>query len=223
MDETAKRMPSRAIGVRWIGVDQSTRTLKRRPRRPKPRSRARPTLTIPVKVEGLDAGEEARVTVAAVDVGILNLTRYQVPAPEAHFYAQRKLALEMRDFYGRLIDGMRAERGKLRSGGDGMDGGGLQGQPAGRGDRVATTPASSPSAPTAPPSVDFSLPSFNGTVRVMAVAWSKNKVGHGTSDVIVRDAVALTASAPRFLTLGDEARVDLSLHNVDGPAGAYSR
>ena len=50
----------------------------------------------------------------------------------------------------------------------------------------------------------------------MAVAWSKDKLGHGTSDVIVRDAVALTASAPRFLTLGDEARFDLSLHNVDG-------
>jgi alpha-2-macroglobulin len=59
-------------------------------------------------------------------------------------------------------------------------------------------------------------------VRVMAVAWSKSKLGHGTNDVIVRDEVALTASAPRFLTLGDEARVDLSLHNVDGPAGSYA-
>src|SRR5690606_7250723 len=48
------------------------------------------------------------------------------------------------------------------------------------------------------------------------------KVGHGTSDVIVRDAVALTASAPRFLTLGDDATVDLSLHYVDGPAGTYT-
>ena len=72
---------------------------------------------------------KARVTVAAVDVGILNLTRYQVPAPELHFYAQRKLALEIRDFYGRLIDGMRAERGKIRSGGDGSEGMGLQGTP----------------------------------------------------------------------------------------------
>ena len=28
MDEKAKRMPSRAIGIKWIGVDQSARTLK---------------------------------------------------------------------------------------------------------------------------------------------------------------------------------------------------
>ena len=35
----------------------------------------------------------------------------------------------------------------------------------------------------------------------------------------MRDAVALTASAPRFLTLGDEARLDIAVHNVEGPAG----
>jgi alpha-2-macroglobulin len=40
--------------------------------------------------------------------------------------------------------------------------------------------------------------------------------------VIVRDAVALTASAPRFLTLGDKARLELALHNVEGVAGTYT-
>ena len=69
--------------------------------------------------------------------------------------------------------------------------------------------------------VDFDIPDFNGTVRVMAVAWSADKLGHGQADVIVRDAVALTASGPRFLTLGDEARLDIAVHNVEGPQGAY--
>ncbi len=220
MDETAKRMPSRAIGVRWIGVDQSKRTLKVS-LATEAKIKGASELAIPVKVEGLEPGEEARVTVAAVDVGILNLTRYQVPAPEAHFYAQRKLAIELRDFYGRLIDGMRAERGKLRSGGDGMEGGGLQGSPPVE-ETVSYYSGIVTVGADGTASVSFPVPSFNGTVRVMAVAWTKSKLGHGTSDVIVRDEVALTASAPRFLTLGDEARVDLSLHNVDGPAGTYS-
>lgn len=220
MDEQTKRMPSRAIGVRWIGVDQSSRTLKVSLTTEKKIGSAT-ELVVPVKVEGLAPGEEARVTVAAVDVGILNLTRYEVPAPEQHFYAQQMLAFELRDFYGRLIDGMRAERGKLRSGGDGMDDEGLKGSPP-----VEETVAFYSGIVTVnadgTAKVSFTLPSFNGTVRVMAVAWSKDKLGHGTSDVVVRDAVALTASAPRFLTLGDEARFDLSLHNVDGAAGAYS-
>ena len=43
--------------------------------------------------------------------------------------------------------------------------------------------------------VDFKLPDFNGTVRVMAVVWSAGKLGHASRDVIVRDAVALTADS----------------------------
>ncbi len=219
MDETAKRMPSRAIGIKWIGIDQVARTLKvDLPLEAKIKSGA--GLTVPVKVAGLAAGEDARVTVAAVDLGILNLTRFAVPAPEQHFYAQRKLSLEIRDFYGRLIDGMRAERGKMRSGGDGMETEGTQGSPPVE-DTVALFSGLVKVGADGTAKVEFALPDFNGTVRVMAVAWSKDKIGHGTADVIVRDAVALTASAPRFLTLGDEARLDLSLHNVDGPAGAY--
>ena len=88
------------------------------------------TLTVPVKVAGLAAGEEARVTLAAVDVGILNLTRFEAPKPEDWFFGQRRLGTEIRDVYGRLIDGMRAERGRLRSGGDGSAGGmSMQGNP----------------------------------------------------------------------------------------------
>jgi len=219
LDEQAKRMPGRAIGIRWIGVDQSSRTLKVA-LGTEAKVKSASELKIPVKIEGLTPGEDARVTVAAVDIGILNLTRFQAPAPELYFYQQRKLALELRDFYGRLIDGMRAERGTLRSGGDGMEGAGIQGSPPVE-ETVAFYSGIVPVNADGTAEVTFALPSFNGSVRVMAVAWTKTKLGHATGDVIVRDAVALTASAPRFLTLGDNARIDLSLHNVEGPAGAY--
>ncbi|HEX7075591.1 MAG TPA: MG2 domain-containing protein, partial [Hyphomicrobiaceae bacterium] len=128
MDEKAKRMPSRAIGVKWLPIDQSARTLSVALEAPA-QVRSGTTLSVPVKITGLSEGEEARVTVAAVDLGILNLTRFEAPAPEGWFYGQRRLGTEIRDYYGRLIDGMRAERGRLRSGGD--EGGGLamQGSP----------------------------------------------------------------------------------------------
>ena len=220
MDETAKRMPSRAIGVRWIGIDQTPRTLDIA-LDTKAQIKSTDGLTVPVKIGGLTPGEEARVTIAAVDVGILNLTRYEAPKPERHFYAQHKLALELRDFYGRLIDGMRAERGTLRSGGDGMGGDGLKGNPSVE-ETVSLHSGILTVAPDGTASAEFSLPPFNGTVRVMAVAWSGDKLGHAAKDVTVRDVVALTASVPRFFTLGDDAVVDLSLHNVDGPAGTYT-
>ena len=31
--------------------------------------------------------------------------------------------------------------------------------------------------------IAFDIPDFAGTVRVMAVAWSKDKIGHATADV----------------------------------------
>ena len=218
LDEVQKRMPSRAIGIRWLPIDQSGRELKVAVTLPE-KVKSGTTVTVPLKIEGLAPGEDARVAVAAVDLGILNLTRYETPAPEDWFNQQQKLSFEIRDFYGRLIDGMRADRGKLKTGGD-------AGGPAMQGNPTVETVVSLFSGivqvkADGTASVDFELPDFNGTVRVMAVAWSKDKVGHGSGDLIVRNAVALTVAAPRFMTLGDEVNLGFDVHNVDGPAAAY--
>ena len=62
--------------------------------------------------------EQARVVVAAVDVGILNLTNYKPPAPDDYYLGQRRLSAEIRDLYGQLIDGMQGTRGQIKTGGD---------------------------------------------------------------------------------------------------------
>ncbi|MGE0054252.1 MAG: alpha-2-macroglobulin [Hyphomicrobium sp.] len=218
MDEGSKRMPSRAIGVKWLSLDQSDNELRISMTLPE-KIKSASKLTVPVKVEGLKAGEDARITVAAVDLGVLNLTRFESPAPEKWFNAQSKLGYEIRDFYGRLIDGMRAQRGKLRSGGD-ASGPAMQGNP------TVETVLSLYSGivkvrDDGTANVEFELPDFNGTVRVMSVAWTADKVGHAAGDLIVRDAVALTVAAPRFLTLGDEVQLGFDVHNVEGADGTY--
>ncbi len=68
----------------------------------------------------------------------------------------------------------------------------------------------------------FDIPAFAGTVRVMAVAWSKDKVGKAAGDVVVRDPVVLTATLPRFLRTGDRGAVQLEFDNVEGAAGDYN-
>ncbi|MCB1377226.1 MAG: alpha-2-macroglobulin family protein [Alphaproteobacteria bacterium] len=218
MDTRAKRMPARAVGVAWFGIDRAARTIGvtlSTPAMMKPRQR----LTVPVKLEGAAAGEEAFITVAAVDVGILNLTRYNPPAPENFYYDQKRLSAELRDIYGVLIDGMQGERGRIRSGGDGGA-------------------ANNAPPPTQPPlslfsgivkvsadgtaTVDFDIPAFNGTVRVMAVAWSNTKVGHASSDVIVRDPLVIAGTLPRFLSVGDTSRIRFDLINAEAPTGDYT-
>ncbi len=213
LDEASKRMPGRAMGVAWLGVDQGGRTLKvGLDAAQKVRSGSK--LDVPIEISGLEAGEQARVTVAAVDVGVLNLTRFASPAPTKWFYAQPLLGAEVRDLYGRLIDGMRAERGALKSGGDADGGGGLKGAPPVE-ETLALFSGIVTVGDDGRANVSFEMPDFNGSVRLMAVAWSGNKIGEASQTIIVRDRIALTTTAPRFLTLGDNAQLMLDLHNVE--------
>jgi len=219
LDAPAQRMPGRAIGVQWFSIDRTDRTLTLDMTLP---STLRPnsTLNVPIKLAGLNAGEDARIVVAAVDVGILNLTNYKPPSPDDYYLGQRRLTAEVRDLYGQLIDGMQGARGQIRSGGD-IGGGELSGSP----------PTQAPLAlysgivrvgPDGNALVHFDIPAFAGTVRVMAVAWSKDKVGKAAGDVVVRDPVVLTATLPRFLRTGDRGVVQLEFDNVEGSAGDYS-
>ena len=164
----------------------------------------RRTLTVPLELANAPKGETVHATIAAVDLGILNMTGFEPPAPEAWYFGQRKLGMELRDLYGRLIaaDG---GPGRLRSGGDG-GAARLQGPPP---NETVLALFSGPLEVGENGTVrhDFNLPDFNGTVKLMAVVWSRTGVGQADQDVLVRDPVVMQAFAPRFLTPGDRSRV----------------
>ena len=79
----------------------------------------RPEQDLPVTVSAPQlAGKMAHVTVSAVDVGILNITRFPVPDAGAHFFAQRRLGIDAYDIYSRVIESFDGGSGKLKFGGD---------------------------------------------------------------------------------------------------------
>ncbi|WP_192180778.1 alpha-2-macroglobulin family protein [Mesorhizobium amorphae] len=218
-DAQETRMPARAIGVKWLNVDPGSKKLAVT-LTPPDKTMPRQQLSIPVSVAGVQPGSNAYVMVAAVDVGILNLTNYKAPDPENWFFGQRMLGLEIRDLYGRLIDGSLGTTGKLRTGGDGSN---LQAQGRPPTEKlVAFFSGVVQLDADGKARVDFDIPQFNGTVRVMAVAWTKEAVGHAQSDVIVRDPIVITAGLPRFLAPGDAAVMRLDIADTDGPAGDYA-
>lgn len=219
LDQAAKRMPGRSLGTAWFEIDRDNRDLQVNLNAPD-KIRPRGSLTLPIKVVGLAPGEEARITVAAVDVGILNLTRYESPDPLTYFFGQKQLSSEIRDLYGYLIDGMQGTRGMIRSGGD-MEPKALEGIPPTQ-EPLARFSGVVKVAADGSANVDFDIPAFNGTVRVMAVAWTKDRVGSASADVIVRDPVVLAGTLPRFLSIGDRSRFFMQLDNVEGPAGDYT-
>lgn len=219
MDLPAKRMPARALGLTWAKVAPGDRDLEVS-LGVADEIRPRGAMTIPVTIGNLPAGEAAFVTVAAVDVGILNLTDFQTPAPDDWYFGQRKLGVDIRDLYGLLIDRMQGVPGAIRSGGDG-------GQT-----RLAAPPPTEKLVAfysgivavddNGSATVSFDIPEFNGTVRVMTMAWSRTGVGHAAKDVLVRDPVVVSASLPGFLRTGDTSRLLLEINNVAGPAGGYT-
>jgi alpha-2-macroglobulin len=217
LDVSAKRMPGRALGLAWFSIDQAARKLDITINAPE-KARPREKLELPIKLAGLAAGEEAEVTVAAVDIGILNLTHYKTPDPADFFYGQRKLAIDVRDIYGLLVDGMQGAAGAIRSGGDGsasLEGNLPTQEPVALFSGVVKVGADGIA------NVSFDMPAFNGSVRVMVAAWSKTKVGSAEANVIIRDPVVATGTLPRFLALGDRSQLHIDLDNVEGDPGDY--
>jgi uncharacterized protein YfaS (alpha-2-macroglobulin family) len=206
------------MGLSWLQVDPGARKLTVELSAP---SKILPetTLSVPVRLAGLETGTEAYLTVAAVDVGILNLTGYKTPDPDSWYFGQRRLGTDIRDLYGQLIDRTAGTLGRVRSGGDAagmrLDAPPPDEEPLALFSGLVTVDDGGEAT------VSFDIPAFNGAVKLMVVAWSKEGVGHGEQEVQVRSPVVVTASAPSFLAPGDQSRIALEIDNVDGAPGTY--
>jgi alpha-2-macroglobulin len=210
--------PVRAIGVAWLGLDPTPHTLSVAMNVAStilPRQK----IKIPIKITGARAGDPTYITLAAVDEGILQLTRFATPDPVAHFYGQKMLGLDIRDEYGRLLDGS-APAGPIHEGGDQGIGG-----PSG----IAVTSRKTIALLSGPVEVDargeaaitLDIPDFEGQLRFMAVAYNKNAVGAADRHVTVRDPVVADLYLPRFLAPGDRADLTFLLQNGRKDGGSY--
>lgn len=217
-DNAAQRGPGRAIGVAWVGLDSAPRTLDvalNAPAEWKPRQ----TVELPVTVTGLDPGQPAYVTVAAVDEGVLQLTDFATPDPVKYFLGKRRLGMQLLDLYGKLIEAG-GRPGQLKVGGDAdtrqLDGSGV---------RTVKTLAlfSGPVAldVSGQAKIPLALPDFNGQLRLMAVAWDRNRVGRAEAAPLVRDPLVARVYLPRFLAPEDESRVTVTVQNLNAPPGEY--
>lgn len=213
----AENGPTRVLGLSHAAIAPADRALDVAldlPAEAQPRQMLNARLT----ATGGRAGETVYATVAAVDLGILNLTGFDAPDPQGHYFGQRRLGVELRDLYGRLIDPGTGALGTVRSGGDGASGMQRKSPPPTQElvhlfSGLVTLDAEGRA------DVPFDVPAFNGTLRVMAVAWSDGAVGQAAQDVIVSDPVVVTASLPNFLAPGDESRLLLEMQHKRGPAG----
>lgn len=214
--DTPANRPGRALGLAWIGLDPAARQMAVTIEAP---ALARPNTRIQVPLRLAGATGTAMVTLAAVDEGILRLTNFASPDPARHFLARRRLGLDIRDDYGRLIAPAEGEAAVLRQGGDGMDGAGLQSIPQ---RLVALFSGAVAVGADGTATIPLDLPDFAGELRLMAVAWDGARIGAASRPMTVREQAVAEALLPRFLAPGDEVRLPLLLHNVELPAGVFT-
>lgn len=207
----------RAVGLIWLSVDPYEQRLSldmELPARVWPKQ----TIEVPVRVRGGTPGEEIRLTLSAVDEGVLQLTNYKAPDPLDHFFGQKRLGTEIRDLYGRLISTGEEKPLALRQGaGDDA----RRGAPEGNIRVVSLFSGIVAVDREGVAMVALPLPDFNGRLRLMAVAWSRQKLGSASGQLPVSEPLVVAPSMPRFLARGDQSVVNLLLQNIDGPEGEY--
>jgi uncharacterized protein YfaS (alpha-2-macroglobulin family) len=210
-----KITPARAVGEAFVNVDRSDRKIDvavEAPQQMKPET----DLPVVVKAPAL-AGKKAYVTVSAVDVGILNITRFARPDANAWFFAQRALGVDAYDLYGRVIESFDGNTAKLRYGGDMA----LAALPQARRPTAKVLTVDLFSGVVAldakgEAKVALKVPDFNGTVRVTALVFGEDQYGGADAETIVRAPLVAEISTPRVMAPGDQAQLTLDLQNFSG-------
>ena len=217
-DPVSSPKPRRALGLVYIPLDPRGRKLTVDIGTPDKIDSKAP-LEVPLQVNGLGFGQSARVTVAAVDEGILRLTKAASPDPIGWYFGKRAFSVDYRDDYGRLLDANLGAPANVNFGGDQLGGEGLTVTPV---KTVALWSGIVTTGPDGRTTVKLPAADFNGQLRIMAVAWTDSQVGSNDKELTVRQPVVADLNLPRFLSPGDKPQATLELQNMEGRPGAYT-
>ncbi|MEW6219674.1 MAG: alpha-2-macroglobulin, partial [Thermodesulfobacteriota bacterium] len=206
--------PGRALGLLHLPLDRSDRHLEVSLTAP-PRARPSQPHTVRIQVQRPPAGKKAWVTLAAVDEGVLALTRFATPDAFAWFFAPRRFHPDLKDLYHRIIENRDGQVGALRFGGD--EPLSLTGKQPDEGVEILSRflgPVELDASGQA--EITFDLPDFNGTMRLMALAYTDDAYGAADQEVTVAAPLVAELAASRFLAGGDQSRLTLALQNLSG-------
>jgi alpha-2-macroglobulin len=115
-DAKDKITPNRSLGLIHLALNRDDRRLPVKLILPKQIAPNGP-LKIAVHLENHN-NQPAMVTVAAVDVGVLNITEMKTPDPFDRFFSKRGFGVEAKDIYSKVIENQEGVLAKQKFGGD---------------------------------------------------------------------------------------------------------
>ncbi len=180
---------------------------------------------------GYTTNKDAKVMIFAINTGILQVAKYKIPNPIAHFFTKSALQVDTYQTLSLLLPEYKILREFAKTGGgdyDGID------------DALShtlTNPfARRISAPVAfysgiisatankPGTITFDIPSeFNGTLTTFAVAATSDAIGAANTTTRVQAPVIVSTTMPTFTAPGDVFQVNTSISNLMPTSGDNAR
>lgn len=183
-------------------------------------------LTVQVSVDRLDRGD-MYFTLAAVDEGILDLTKFATPNMKSAFTRKQRLDVGHFSAYPWVMpfdndtlrtvspSGSAPARALIKKKRENPDA-------AARVKSVAMWSGLQKFDDRGKALVTFDVPEFDGSLRIMLVSFGDQRFNSAETTVTVRDDLVLKPSLPRFMANGDHFELPFTLFNSTNLVGKVS-
>ncbi|PBQ34233.1 hypothetical protein CNR22_21485 [Sphingobacteriaceae bacterium] len=208
-------LPIRLYGVLPVTIDD-------------PNSHLKPTIKMPNVIEpeknvsiviGEESNREMAFTLAIVDDGLLDITRFKTPDPHPTFYAKEALGVKTWDVYDNVIGAFGADLERILSiGGDGSEMNN-DGAKANRFKPMVKFFGPYHLGKGEKKTISFKMPMYVGSVRTMVIAGNKGAYGTAEKTTPVKAPLMILGTLPRVLSVTEEVKLPISIFGGEANIG----
>ncbi|GAA4276598.1 alpha-2-macroglobulin family protein [Aquimarina mytili] len=210
---TANDLPIRLYGIVPISVEDPN--TKVQPKLTMP-DVLRPEESITVKVSETK-GKPMTYSIAIVDEGLLDLTRFKTPNPWASFYAREALGVKTWDVYDEVIGAYGGRINQVFSIGGDAEAGGSKSKKANRFKPMVVYKGPFELKQGETRSHQIKIPKYVGSVRTMIVASDADNAAYGSTEKTtpVRKPLMVLTSIPRKITPGEKVTIPVTVFAME--------
>ncbi|MCO4293778.1 MG2 domain-containing protein [Solitalea sp. MAHUQ-68] len=210
--QTVNDKPIRMYGAIPITIEDKNNILKPILKIP---SSIRPESEVSFAVSE-SSGKEMTYTVALVDEGLLDITRFKTPNPYTAFYAREALGVKTWDLYDYVLGAWGGDLERILSiGGDQSGGKAASANRANRFKPVVKFLGPFVLKANGSNTHKIKLPPYVGSVKVMLIAGQKGAYGFAEQAIAVKKPLMLLTTLPRVLSPGETFKLPVSVFAME--------
>lgn len=160
-------------------------------------------------------GKAMTYTLAIVDEGLLDLTRFETPDPWNHFFAKEALGVKSFDMFDMVLGAYGAQLERILSVGGDEDIGAKGGAKANRFKPMVRFAGPFHLEKGVSKTHNIAIPQYVGSARVMVVAGYKGAYGNAEKAVPVKKPLMVLATLPRVVGPGETVDLPVTVFAMD--------